>query len=420
MTISELRYLWKKGWIIVAAMLAVVMTWTVHGALADSPSQATLGEHLVTIYDSGQEKSLVTKAPTVGDALKQAGVELSDKDQVEPSVDTPLLSKNYHINIYRSRMVLIVDGGKRFTVVTAAQSPATIAKAAGLSLYDEDRTDTKPIDNILSAGAGLQLTIDRATAFHFNLYGKTFTDRSQAATVGQMLADKGIKLGPKDGVTPSQSTPLKSGMLVHVWRNGKQTLTVSQAIKAPVKKVYDYDRPLGYKQVKVAGQPGSKEVTYEIVMRGGRQVSKKVIASVVTKKPVTEQIVIGVKSGSPSENAAIIWTYLRAHGFSASQTAGIMGNLKQEHGFQTSGDGLAQWTGGRKAELMARDNPYSLYTQLDFLLDELNGSSVGADIKAAGSISQATVVFQDQFERCGACMESNRISYAYSIYNQFN
>lgn len=401
-------------------MLAIAMTWTVHGVLADTANQTSLGEHLVTIYDSGQERSLVTKAPTVGEALHEAGVELSDKDQVEPAVDTPLLSKNYHINIYRSRMVLIVDGSKQLSVVTAAQSPESITKAAGLKLYDEDRTDVKPIDNILSSGAGLKLTIDRATAFKFNLYGKTFTDRTQATTVGQMLASKGVELGPKDGVTPSQSTPIRAGMLVHVWRNGKQTVTVEQTIKAPVKKVYDYDRPLGYKSVKVAGQAGSKEVTYEIVMKGGHQVSKKVIASVVTKKPVTEQVVIGVKSGSPSENAAVIWAYLRAHGFNAEQTAGIMGNLKQEHGFQTSGDGLAQWTGNRKAELLSRDNPYSLYTQLDFLMDELNGSSVGSNLKSAGSISEATVIFQDQFERCGLCAESNRISYAYSIYNQFN
>ncbi|HET6622873.1 MAG TPA: phage tail tip lysozyme [Candidatus Saccharimonadales bacterium] len=420
MTISELRYLFKKGWIIIAATLAIALTWTVQGALADTASTPSLGEHLVTIYDSGQEKSLVTKAPTVGEALEEAGVELSDKDQVEPAVDTPLLSKNYHINIYRSRLILIVDGSKRLSVVTAAQSPESIMKAAGLDLYDEDRAELKPIDNILSGGAGLELTIDRATVFKFNLYGKTFVDRTQAETVGQLLADKGVTLGPKDGVTPSSSTPIETNMLVHVWRNGKQTVTQEQTIKAPVKKIYDYDRPLGYKQVKVAGQDGIKQVTYEIVMKGGRQVSKKVIATVVTKKPVTEQVVVGVKSGNPSENAAIIWAYLTSHGFSPEQTAGIMGNLQQEHGFKTSGDGLAQWTGGRKANLMSRDDPYSLYTQLDFMLDELDGSYAEGAIKSTNSIEQATVIFQDHYERCGLCAESKRISYAYSIYNRFN
>ncbi|HET7629911.1 MAG TPA: ubiquitin-like domain-containing protein, partial [Candidatus Saccharimonadales bacterium] len=248
--------------------------------MADTAAQPTLGEHLVTIYDSGQEKSLVTKAPTVGDALHEAGVTLSEKDQVEPAVDTPLLSKNYHINIYRSRLVLIVDGSKQLPVVTAAQSPESIMKAAGLELYDEDRTELKPIDNILSSGAGLKLVVDRATVFKFNLYGKTFTDRTQAETVGQLLSSKGVKLGPKDGVTPDRSAPIQQGMTVHVWRNGKHTVTVEQTIKAPVKKIYDYDRPLGYKQIKQAGQAGSKEVTYEIVMKGGRQVSKKVIATV--------------------------------------------------------------------------------------------------------------------------------------------
>jgi len=50
-----------------------------------------------------------------------------------------------------------------------------------------------------------------------------------------------------------------------------------------------------------------------------------------------------------------------------------MGNLMQEHHFNTDGDGLAQWTGGRKANLLSRPEPYNIYTQLDFLMWELNG-----------------------------------------------
>lgn len=119
---------------------------------------------------------------------------------------------------------------------------------------------------------------------------------------------------------------------------------------------------------------------------------------------------------APLDNETIIWNYLTAQGFSREQTAGIMGNLQQEHHFQTSGDGLAQWIGNRKANLMARPNPYDINTQLDFLMEELNGPYIAVKQKIfASSLTDATLAFQNGFERCGLCMESNRLQYASDI-----
>ena len=104
-------------------------------------------------------------------------------------------------------------------------------------------------------------------------------------------------------------------------------------------------------------------------------------------------------------------------GLSREQVAGIMGNLMQEHGFNTSGDGLAQWTGSRKANLMSRENPYTIQTQLEFLWYELSGGYVKVlnNIRATSDTAEATRIFQNQFERCGQCAETLRINYALSI-----
>jgi hypothetical protein len=99
-----------------------------------------------------------------------------------------------------------------------------------------------------------------------------------------------------------------------------------------------------------------------------------------------------------------------------------MGNLQQEHGLQTSGEGLAQWSGGRLAALMQRGEPYSLQTQLDFLLYELNTYESEANrlVKQSTTIEEATIYFQNKFERCGLCRQDNRINYAYQFYSKFN
>lgn len=119
-----------------------------------------------------------------------------------------------------------------------------------------------------------------------------------------------------------------------------------------------------------------------------------------------------------------IWNFLIAHGYTREQTAGIMGNLQQEHSFNTSdvagGLGIAQWLGGRRANLMARPNYLDLNIQLQFLLDELNGpeSKANAMVKASNTVAAATLAFQNGFERCGNCMYNNRLSYANAIYSR--
>ena len=142
------------------------------------------------------------------------------------------------------------------------------------------------------------------------------------------------------------------------------------------------------------------------------QGSKKVIDTVTNAQTA---------SATSGDNKTITWNFLISQGFSRNQTAGIMGNLQQEHGFRTDGDGLAQWTAGRKANMLSRPDPYSIHSQLAYLMEELNGGYIGAknSILASSSVEGATVAFQNQFERCGDCRESQRINYAYQILAQY-
>ncbi len=124
----------------------------------------------------------------------------------------------------------------------------------------------------------------------------------------------------------------------------------------------------------------------------------------------------------PLDNETVIWNYLISKGFTREQTAGIMGNLKQEHNFNTSdapgGLGIAQWTSGRRANLMARQDYLNVNIQLEYLWEELNSTeSATKDLILSGGLENAVIVFQNKFERCNPqyCMESQRIQYAYDI-----
>lgn len=163
-------------------------------------------------------------------------------------------------------------------------------------------------------------------------------------------------------------------------------------------------------QTPVVSEPPAIAIVKEVKVEPIKEVAKETIPEPVQEAP--KNIIT-----TPSENEQITWDFLISQGFTRNQTAGIMGNLQQEHGFRTDGDGLAQWIGARKANLMSRADPYSIHTQLNYLMEELNGSESGAKkaIMSSGSVDSATIAFQNKFERCGKCMQSKRIMYAYEI-----
>ena len=283
-----------------AILMLVGGLFFVNQALADATKPATkAGEKLVTIYDRGAEKTIVTKARTIREALKLAKFSIDERqDVVEPSLDSEMVAEKYSINIFRARPITIVDGNKRLKVTTAEQTPALIAKAAGIEVFEEDKTTLSNSDNMAVDGANMVMKIDRASMVNFVLYGKESVIRTHAKTVGELLKEKNINPKKDDTLSVDRSAKIIPGMKIELWRNGKQTITAEEDVKFEVEKVQDANRDSGYREVKQAGENGKKNVTYEIEMKNGVEVSRKEIASVVTKEPKKQIEIVGTKSST--------------------------------------------------------------------------------------------------------------------------
>jgi uncharacterized protein YabE (DUF348 family) len=266
---------------------------------------------LLTVYDRGVKQVFLTSDKTIGQALKDENIQLDKHDTVEPAVTQQLIAHEYDINIYRARPVIVVDGAVRIKTVSPYQTAQQIAKDVGITIYPEDTTTLQPLTDFVNDGAGLELTIIRAKTIGLNLYSNETQVRTQGNTVGDMLKEKGITLGPKDNVTPSVETPITQGMQVRVWREGAQTVTVDQSIPPPGRIVYDADQPLGYRAIQTAGVPGNQSVTYQIVIQDGVEISRVQIASITTSNPTLETDVIGLRNdgeGLTKDKGAQFWT----------------------------------------------------------------------------------------------------------------
>jgi uncharacterized protein YabE (DUF348 family) len=262
-----------------------------HSAYAET----TTGGKLVTVHDRGLEKTFVTDKTTLREALAASSIELDTHDAVEPGLDEQLVAANYQVNIYRARPVTVIDGATRQRIMTPYQSAERIAQDAGVQLYPEDQTSVARSNDIAGDGAGLALTVTRATPLTIDLYGKPTQVRTQAHTIGELLKEKKIELGSDGRASLPFETPITEGMNIRVWREGKQTITVDEGVAFSVEQVKDADQPVGYKSVQTAGVNGQRSVTYEVEVLNGQEVSRTEIASIVTTAPVTQVEVVGTK-----------------------------------------------------------------------------------------------------------------------------
>lgn len=297
------------------------------------------GERLLTIHDSGENRGILTRATTLRQAFKEAGIPFDSSDLVEPGLDETLVASIYDVNIYRARPVTVIDGAVRKKIMSAYRTPEQIVAHAGMELQDEDLTTMRlPVD-FVGQGAAIQLTISRATPFTFVLYGETMPAYTQAKTVADMLKDKNITLGKNDVLSVPGTEPMRPGMIVQLWREGRQTITEEEEVPFEIEQIRDMDRDVGYREVKTPGIRGKRSVTYEIEMRNGVEVSRKEIQSVMIDEPKKQTEVIGGKvkaSLSPVEAQALGRQMMLAFGFGDDQWSCLQQLWMRESGWRTT------------------------------------------------------------------------------------
>lgn len=384
-------------------------------------TSASNNQNIITVYD---DKKIIfsTDAKTVGEALSKAKIIIHKYDLVEPSLDTKI-EDGFFINIFRSSPLTIVDGDQNLTVHTPYKVVDKILKQVNKNFYNEDKA-ILAANNLRSASdIGLKMVIKRAKKINLKLFGTDNIVRTQKNKVADFLLEKNIKLADDERISHSLEDKITDDMNLQIWREGSQNVTKKEEIVFSIRKNYNFDQDPGYKKIIEVGTPGEKIVEYQVEIINNQEVSRKKINETILKQPQEQVEEIGVKGiyNSPSENENITWNYLIKQGFTRNQTAGIMGNLMQEHRFSTSdvpgGLGIVQWTQGRRQNLINQypDSYLSIYSQLDFMMKELNANGLTSQIKNTETIHQSLVIFQNKFERCGHCREDLRIKYAADI-----
>lgn len=347
---------------------------------------STLGAsdtRLVSLTIDGEERVIPTRADTVKELLERLDVPVTDKDIVEPSLETEIIESNFSVNVYTARPVTIIDGSTEATIVTAAPTARGVARAAGLTVYPEDKVDTQgkvvETEDVLRGRPVAEvIVIERATPATINLYGSNIPIRTHVATVADAIREKHIQTLPDDVITPHPDTPITPNTQIFITRVGKAIDSREEEIPMPREEIKDPNLPIGRSTIRQQGNPGRKVVTYEVQMENDVEVSRRPIQEIIAVQPVKHIVVVGSKPPTvivAGDHAALM---LQA-GIPASQHESAEYIISRESGWRldarnSSGClGLGQACPGSKLVNVCPEYANDAICQLRFFTNYVNG-----------------------------------------------
>jgi resuscitation-promoting factor RpfB len=299
---------------------------------------------VVRLSIDGEEQIVPTRATTIAELLDRLEIELSEKDIVEPAIETEIEPVDFEINILKARTVIVVDDGKKTVIVTAKPDPRAIAKDAGLEVHPEDRIERSaadvpgPAEAIQDGLVAEKLVVSRAIPAHINLYGKAIAVRTHAETVGELLEEKNVKVNEEDKLQPSADTPIVRNIQIFVLRPGTEIVSEEVAIPMPVEIIDNPNLESGVTQVRQSGSPGRKVVTYLIEKQAGREVRRRAIQEVVAVEPIARIVVQGTRFivSNPTENVRIGEQMAASRGWTGQQWQCLYQLWQRESGWRTN------------------------------------------------------------------------------------
>jgi len=256
----------------------------------------------VTLIVDGQSRQIRTMGDTVGEVLDAQGVKTHERDEITPSLDSPVTSDLQIAVNYLRPVTIEVDGIPQTHWTTARQVSDVL-----------DQTDLDTRGSVLSVSRGAD--IDRSGMTLAITTPKTVTVQvgrqpaviltAAVETVAELLDEAGIAADTDDLVTPGLDTSVREGQKVIVTKRATVTKTVTdEVIPSPIKRREDPNADLGTSRTLVKGADGRADVIYEIKYRNGLVVARKEISRQVTRPATQTVLVVGTKTSGAWDRIA--------------------------------------------------------------------------------------------------------------------
>ena len=194
---------------------------------------------------------------------------------------------------FNMNAVTIVAGDTSRVVLTLDDNSQRILAHAGVTLKDGDEIVRTGNVMEVKEGCNVQVTADGISKIVCLTEG----------TVADVLERVGVTIDGDDEINVNLTESICDGMDINIDRIGTQQFTETQTIAYTSKTTYTNTISPGRSFIKQVGQNGEKTVTYSKTYKNGEVVKSEVVSETVTKQPVQEIKLVGMKTGTPLTTA---------------------------------------------------------------------------------------------------------------------
>jgi uncharacterized protein YabE (DUF348 family) len=250
----------------------------------------------IALTVDGETKTVHTFASTVEGVLAREGIEIGAHDTVVPAPETTI-KEGQRVAVRFGRLLTLTHDGKKRQVWVTAMSVQEALEQLGLRA---DGAFLSASRSMPIGRQGLALTVRTPRDVTIVADGKKRKLTTTAGTVRDALAGARVKLGAIDEVKPAAGTFPTKGATITVVRVAKKRVTEKVEIPMPVQRVKDSSLYKGQTEITTKGAAGVKQVTYDVVTRDGKVVTKKAVTTKVLSQPKKQVVRVGAKQRAQS------------------------------------------------------------------------------------------------------------------------
>ena len=248
---------------------------------------------------NGDKVELATFAKDVDGVLQAAGVQVGEEDIVSPAPSESVADGD-EISVRTAKPVAVsIDGEQQQLSTPDLTVSDLLNNLQGVNPGAAVKSGEDDVDKDAQLKDGMDLEVVSPKIIKINDGGKNTYTKIAAKTVGDVLKERGIKLGEDDRVFPAKEEKVTEGMSIKVERIDIQTEDVTEEFDAEPNFVDDPELEAGAEEVREQGEKGKREITRKVVLKNGKKESEEVIKDEVVVGPKPATIARGTKQAEP-------------------------------------------------------------------------------------------------------------------------
>lgn len=282
----------SNGYIIrsVALVMALIIVW------AGTAFAATTESYTVDIYDGSEVTRVETSKTDAKTIVAEAEISITENDKL--ILDDFIAGTQSKIIICRESNIKFTDENGNTTTLRFAGRVSEFYEQYGVVLSD---SLVSGVDLNTICYDGMEIFVLTAYGVTVNVDGETANVQSTAKSVGGLLEELGITLGPDDEVEPGVDTALSNGLTVNVLR--VEYTTYEKEITVPFTKKTQYSSSMqkGSSKITQNGVNGTKSVVYKDKVVNGVVQNTTVESEEEILAPVPQITTVGTRTSGNSK-----------------------------------------------------------------------------------------------------------------------